>query len=138
MLLTIKTERLKRLRDRLQGISDRAQDLRGVWPEISTDFQSVMSQSFAEQGWKPINPEYAAWKAEHGFSSLILEKTGRLKRSLTGAGPEFLFRASDDQLSVGTTVPYAGAVRKTRDFLSVKDEARRRWVEMIQDYVLRG
>jgi phage virion morphogenesis protein len=45
--------------------------------------QSFDKQARPEGGpWKRLNPKYAAWKAEHGYSPSALIKTKQLKNSI--------------------------------------------------------
>lgn len=73
----------------LDGAAHRAGHLEPVWEDLGADLMKIEAQIFATEGgalgatWPALNPAYARWKARHGFSGRILEKTGALRASLT-------------------------------------------------------
>lgn len=82
---------LKNVRRRLQGIEDRASDLRPAWPRVQTYLADVEDEQFATTGarlgtpWTPLKPEYQLWKvARGGRPPLVL--TGSLRDSFMGRG----------------------------------------------------
>lgn len=100
-------------------------DWREFWvkwfgPKFFEDVQANFDrEGAAVGGWKPLSPAYAAWKARHYPGRKILERTLRLRRSLTwhgglfasggfrgGLGREGIFRPNRTSLEAGTGVPY--------------------------------
>jgi hypothetical protein len=74
----------------LQGIEDRARDLRPAWPGVVKAFQLVVGRAFQTEGastgdaWKPLAPSTQADRRRHGFPSAhpILQRTQKLERAL--------------------------------------------------------
>ena len=54
----------------LNDVKSRMKDLRPVWPKIHESLKSYMIGNFTAQGlpsggWKPLDAEYASWKAKN-------------------------------------------------------------------------
>jgi phage gpG-like protein len=103
-------------------------DWRPFWrdalaPKFFQDVQSNFDREGKmahEGGWKPLAPGYAAWKRRNYPGKKILERTLKLRRSLTwrgslfspgggrgNLGPGGIFRPTPDSVELGTSVPYA-------------------------------
>ncbi|MHA1882467.1 MAG: phage virion morphogenesis protein [Candidatus Thorarchaeota archaeon] len=92
-------------------ISKIAQDQRrfGLFRSIARLlFHSWWAETFRLQGarrghapWKPLNPNYAAWKVAHGKPNKILQYTGHLM------GSPNIIREDATSLLWGTKIPYA-------------------------------
>ena len=136
---------------RLKGQSDRAKNLRPVWPKVADDWARMNKRTFQRDGassgwskWKPINLEWAQWKSTHGFDSAILRQTGTLRNSLINrADGNFLFKPTNQNVRLGTTVSYAGFHQKGRGVIKREpiredSEAQKRWATIIERYVVDG
>lgn len=75
----------------IQGIEERARDLRPLWPTVVADLQAMIAKAFASEGastgapWTALALATQADRARHGFgpTNPILERSGKLKRALT-------------------------------------------------------
>lgn len=75
----------------IQGIEERASDLRPFWPTFVTELQAIIAKAFASEGastgapWAPLKPATQRDRSRQGFAPAhpILERTGKLKRALT-------------------------------------------------------
>jgi hypothetical protein len=82
-------------------------DLRPFWPKVVDLFRDWEERQFQTEGtfwgtpWKPLSPQYAAWKAAHAPTRGILVLTGALKRAATTptriASPRTLTLRIDDK-----------------------------------------
>lgn len=100
-------------------------DFTGFWRDVLAPFFfEQVQRAFDTEGaatgsrWARLSPAYATWKRRHFPGRKILERSGRLRRSLrwnTGrfsvggrgnVGPEGIYRPFPDALEVGTSVPY--------------------------------
>lgn len=77
------------VRDRLQGLRDRARDLTPVWPAVGDVVADAVKRQFASDGaefdtpWPALSPDYMAWKVKNSYSPDTLVKTGSLRDGLT-------------------------------------------------------
>jgi hypothetical protein len=104
--------------NRLQGITDRANNLRSVFSEIADDFNRVERQAFG------------------GSPDLI--RTGAVRDALTSAEDDGSVREIDlDAMVVGTDIWYA---KFHRDELlkPISVTVQNDWIDMIGDFILRG
>lgn len=90
-------------------------DLRPVWPEIELQFFRAELEQFSSEGarggarWQPLSARYAKWKAKRYPGKPILQRTGRLLRSLSVVGgPDSVRIVEPMSLTLGTRMPYAG------------------------------
>ena len=97
----------------LEGLTERALDARPAWAVImrrlaraeGTQFRT--EGAYASGGWAPLSPAYAARKARAYPGKPILERTGRLVRSLTSpTAPDAIRRSEPHLMEFGTSVPY--------------------------------
>ena len=95
----------------LEGAAHRIAHLEPVWEDIATDLMSLETKVFASEGgaigvtWPALSPAYARWKARHGFSQKILERTGELRRSLTEkSSGDMVLEITPDSLAFGTAL----------------------------------
>lgn len=128
--LAIDIDGVERTLFRLKRTRIRLGDLRPAFNEIIDEFASINKQAFAQGGhpglgaWEPLNENYVAFKAAHGFSTRILVKTGRLEASLTQPDhSEFIKRKHKKSLVLGTEVPYA-AKHQTGDGVIQREPVR--------------
>jgi phage gpG-like protein len=145
------TTGIKSTLKRLRGLSDRAKDLRPIWPKVADDWARMNKLTFQRDGassgwtaWEPISPEWAAWKSANGFDSAILRQTGTLKNSLIKRSDgNFIFQPTKQGVRLGTTVKYASFHEKgrgvpQRELLRNDSKAEKRWAKIIERYVVDG
>ena len=103
-------------RQQLQGLLDRADDLRPVLTDIGEDVQLVIEEGF-ESGrrplgrrWSPLAKEYARTRVRKGRGRKVLElkggRGGMLRKSLTG-GKASVFDLSRTEVRVGSKLGIA-------------------------------
>jgi len=136
--------------DRALGLyASAVKDMRPVWPDIRDDFTDGQEEQFSSQGqsgsggWVSLSSDYGAWKALNFPGMPILQRTGRLKSSLTERShADFRYEAGRMGLTMGTKVPYAGyhqtGTRKMprRPPIELTEAQRRGWVKMIHAYIV--
>jgi phage gpG-like protein len=124
-------------------------DLTAPLEAMGEDFYSSMVEVFAGEGvyeertrWQDLSPSYAKWKARHYPGRKILERTGRMRTSLTlRGGMDSVYMLSPSALAVGTLVPYAmyhqtGTKRMPmRKIIELTAEQKKRWVQILHRYM---
>ena len=111
-----------------------ADNLRPVFDEIISDFHRLQRESFAVGG------QPRKWKrTEGGNPTPLVGRTKRLRRSMTGPGPDSIRQAFKATLRLGSRLPYAflnetGTLRPRRSMLrAVTPAVRQRWAELLID-----
>lgn len=114
MDITVTVDGQKAFSGAVDAIAKGISDFRPVWPEIELAFFRLELEQFNSEGsrggsrWKPLSEKYARWKAKKYPGKQILERSGRLKRSLSVIGGQDSIRIQEPlSLSLGTSVPYA-------------------------------
>lgn len=120
-----------------------AGNMRPAFDKVHDSIRGVEKKQFGSQGaaysggWAPLAASTVRYKAARGLDPRILHATGRLRRSFTTKGdPDHVYRASADEMFVGSRVPYAkfhqlGTQRMPRRRPFQLDEAARRDVVKI-------
>lgn len=109
------------------NLTHRIKDWRGFWvsyflpryiERIQQNFETEGELS-SRAGWPELNPTYAAWKARHFPGTKILERTRRLRNSLShgATGSDTALQVRPLQLVYGSRVPYAKYHRWERPFI---------------------
>lgn len=82
--------------------------------ELAAWFRAFERRQFASEGaagasgrWRPLSERYRRWKERRYPGTEILERTGRLMRSLVGRTGDTIETSSVRLLRLGTSVPYA-------------------------------
>lgn len=147
----IRIEGMGRFLQYLRGKKRLMEDMRPVFQKIRYEFYEHMEDVFESEGailgerWTPLNRRYAAWKAKRFPGRKILERTGKLKRSLTGkGGAGAVVELDKDELSIGTDVWYAHRHQEgvpafnlpPRPFLHPPPKLVRRWADLIRAHVV--
>jgi len=103
----------------LARLAESLADYRPVWPAIEDEFRTLIADQFRTKGeeggapWAPLSDPYAHWKAVHDPGRPILQRTGDLYRSLTGAHDSNAVRAAEGKsLTLGSRLPYAIYLQK--------------------------
>ena len=104
-------QQFNRAFNRIEGHID---DLRPVWDHVERVMFEIEDAQFKSEGsrgglgkWQPLSRAYAAQKEKTHPGKPILERTGRLMRSLTGKTGDTLLVKEKDEFGFGTAVPYA-------------------------------
>lgn len=138
---------------RLLRFQDHAADMTVPLTALAADFHDLETRQFASEGgsgsggWAPLAPATVRDRIRHGFPGdhPILHRTGALEASLTdphAAGA--VERVAPDSLFVGTNVSYArfhqtGTRRMPRRRpVEFTERDRRRWVKVLQRYIVEG
>lgn len=128
----------------LVKFSERLQDWRGFWARIFIPiYIDDVQQNFETEGelstpggWPSLEAPYAAWKARHFPGTKILERTRRLRESLSLSGVggrDQLLEARPTALRFGTKVPYARFHLTHRPFMPPVENEK--WHPIIERYV---
>jgi hypothetical protein len=126
-------------RARIDGLADRASDIRPALRKIRDEFADVERQHFASGGgnrWPPLAAATLRDKRLHGYPARPLVRTGDLLASLTSAPSIEEIRPR--RLRVGTNLYYARFVNKRRPLIAVTPEFRRRAVAAVNDHLTGG
>ena len=162
--LSFEVEGVKQVNLWLDQAAYRVRHLQPVWEDIADRFVEYQKEVFGNQGavgakanrgswgpWASLNPDYLEWKVTHGFSPMILIRTGDLLKSLTSrSDSNFLFHPRDLSMTIGTRVPYAkyhqtGATwtrggrtirLPKREPIRVNKTQSREWVKLIQLFLV--
>lgn len=90
----------------LEVLSRRLQHPEALLASAAPIVARAIERNFAQEGrplpWPPLSPAYARWKERFYPGRKILERTGRLRRSIHTA-------VEGNALVVSTDVPYAAA-----------------------------
>lgn len=91
----------------LEGLDNRARDMRPAWDEVREYFSDYEERWFLARGrgWRPLSRSYERWKARHFPGKPIMVRTGELEQSLEE--PSIDIREPTYAI-FGTDVPYAG------------------------------
>lgn len=132
---------------------DSLSDLRPLWPEVIREFYLIETEQFASEGeagasgkWEALSDVYAKYKQIAHPDKPILRADDDLMESLTD--PEAsgaILRPEQDQLTIGTSVPYAsvhqkGSVKRgipARPPISFSEAQKRRLQKSIQAGLVR-
>ena len=111
---------------------------------IKAQMQRWMTEGASQnEKWDALNPAYAAYKLKKfstapGGGRKIMIATGKLYQSVIGAGEGHFKMITDNEMIVGTSVPYAtypSARRKImhfdKGFIKI---LKKKWI----DYIIRG
>lgn len=128
----------------LVKFSERLQDWRTFWAtrfiplylnDVQQNFETEGELS-TRAGWPSLEPDYDAWKTRHFPGRKILERTRRLRESLSpsglGSSDQFL-EARSTSLRLGTRVPYARYHTWRRPFLV--PITQNRWRPIFEEWV---
>lgn len=129
----------------LVKFSQRLQDWRGFWARVFIPiYINDVQQNFETEGelstpggWPGLEAPYAAWKARHFPGTKILERTRRLRESLSLSGVggrDQLLQARPTELRFGTKVLYARFHTTRRPFMPPVTNAK--WKPIIERYVV--
>lgn len=105
-----------RVRDMDALMSFRPHDMRAISTQVDSRFMARERRLFATEGrsggeaWPRLSEEYRRWKARRFPGRKIMQRTGRLRRSLTSKGGRHVLESTLPprvSVTVGTSVKYA-------------------------------
>lgn len=130
----------------LDDVRRRMKDLRPVWPRLQASLKAYTIGNFTAQGlpsggWKPLDAEYASWKATRFPGAPMLVQTGQLFRKVS-EGPKLDGGARTAHFS------FTGKIARFHQYGTTKMPARPIlfapdvWVDEVQeqigDYIIGG
>lgn len=136
----------KETSDYLKDVRSRMRDFRPVWPKLQASLKSYIVGNFTAQGlpsggWKPLDAEYASWKATRFPGAPMLVQTGSLFKKVS-EGPKLDGGARTAHFS------FTGKIAKFHQYGTTKMPARpilfapEVWVNEVQeeigDYIIGG
>ena len=130
----------------LKDVRSRMKDLRPVWPRLHDSLKSYIIGNFTAQGlpsggWKPLDAEYASWKAKNFPGAPMLVQDGGLFRKVS-KGPKL------EGMMRGARFQFTGKIARFHQYGTTKMPARPiifapdTWVdeaaEEVIDYIVEG
>lgn len=130
----------------LNDVKSRMKDLRPVWPKLHESLKSYMIGNFTAQGlpsggWKPLDAEYASWKAKNFPGAPMLVQSGGLFRQVM-KGPKL------EGMMRGARFQFTGKVARFHQYGTTEMPARpilfapEKWVdeaaEEVGNYIVEG
>lgn len=110
----------------LEHIKEGVGDLRkGAWTRVRQAFNRIEKRQFEGEGvgesgkWAPLTPRYAKVKQAKWGNLPINQASQRLFKSLTTRNADSVVEEKADELTLGTSVPYAGYVQKRRPVIDL-------------------
>jgi phage gpG-like protein len=104
---------------RLQTLQSQFADMRPYWPEAIAEIYQIEKEQFWSEGndgasgdWAPLDPAYAKRKEKKYPGAKIMERSGRLRRSLTQSGSDQTITSSPTSVTLTSEVPYGGFHQK--------------------------
>lgn len=135
----------------LLRFSERPANMRPVFWKIADEFRNIernqfQSQGGASRGWRPLQPATVSAKARAGLDPRILHATLRLRKSLTHRGRDHIRKFRDDEMFVGSKVPYGvhhqfgapGGNLPRRRPVDLMERDRKDFVRRMQLWILKG
>lgn len=122
------------VRAKVAGMAALADDLSPTWPAVEHTFREIETGQFSSEGsagqsgkWQDLSAKYTEWKLKRFPGAKILERTGRLRDSLTDRTGDSFVRPERHRLTIGSKVEYGtfhqnqGGGRKWRPPISLKN-----------------
>lgn len=135
--ITINVEGEQSVINAFQKVERGILDLRqlGTWKWVASEFYKVEKAQFGSEGsagksgkWQSLTSPYKEIKAKKWGDQPILQASGRLYKSLTANGADSVYEDSNLELTLGSSLPYAGYHQKgtrkmaARPPISLNDE----------------
>ncbi len=119
--------------------------------EAMAEFQrSIWQRQFDQEGaytgtkWAALTPPYGRWKQRHFPGKPILELTGDLRESMTQR-PFGIDVITDDQMVIGTGVPYASYHQRGTEKMPARPiiekpsfQDRRKFASILHNWIVKG
>lgn len=147
MNLELKVEGTKELIAAFEKVQDGVADLRknAIWFKVQQAAYKEIKAQFAGEGigpsgkWQELSSPYKEYKAKKWGNVPILQASGRLWKSLTRENGDAVVDKQPLEMTLGTTVPYAGYHQKgtkkmpARPFYDFDQEQKERIAKPIVD-----
>jgi hypothetical protein len=142
MQIDFTVEGIRDLLGRFEKVERGVLDLRdlGAWDAVESQYRKVMADVFATEGgstrsgkWKALTPKYAAVKARKYGNLPIMQATQRTYRSLAAKSGDSVVDKQAQEMTIGTSVPYAGYAVRVRPIHDLTDEQKRFIVKPVGD-----
>ena len=145
-LSVVEGQALKNLRAMIaRGKSSRTFLQKHAYPTyIKAQMKRFSSENSSQgQQWAPLNPKYAAYKLNKyasatGGGRKIMIATGKLYKSIIGAGDGHFKVITDKEMIVGTSIPYATFPARTRSIMKFNPDFIRMIKEKWIAYMVSG
>lgn len=101
---------LTRVKGIISRLKRRFVSFNPVWDDIRDVFFEIEERRFATKNkgrWRPLNPNYAAWKNAHFPGRPLMVLTGDLKKSLTSMSKDTVYKPGRRHMEIGTKTKYA-------------------------------
>lgn len=119
-------------------------NLMPIWDDVRDAFWKIQEEQFASEGgagrsgkWKPLTKRYEAQKIKQYGAKPILERTGRMKKSLTGQTGDTVYEKNQKDMAIGTSVFYAKYNHATRPVISFSASQKNYLQKQIQKALIR-
>jgi phage gpG-like protein len=140
MNVLVEVEGINELVAKFGLIQHGLQDMRqlGTWDWVQSEFYKVLKAQFGGEGvgksgkWKALSPKYKAWKLRKYGDLPINQRTKDLYKSLTSQTTGSVVEKSAQEMTIGTSIPYAGYVHRKRPLLDFSPEQEKQLVAPIQ------
>lgn len=133
----------------LETIGTAPKDLSEPFEFMANEFYDTMSSVFAAEGafeertrWQDLSPAYGKWKTRYFPGRKILERSGRMRRSLTVRGDsDSILNIGREELQIGTKVPYAMKHQTgtrwlpMRKIVELTQAQKLRWVHILHSWL---
>jgi phage gpG-like protein len=136
----------------MRGFSRFAEDIQDAtepFTQMAEDFRQIEKRQFDSEGeygsggWKPLSPNYAAWKSKFYPGRKILELSGLLRESVTDGNPWTIREIQPLKLRLGTKINYAIYHQKgthrmpARPVIQFSEDDKTRWSKIMQAWLVR-
>jgi phage gpG-like protein len=135
---------------KLRAMAENGEDLTPVWPRVQRYISEVEGEQFETKGarlgtpWKPLTPEYRAWKIKRGDPNQPLVLTGSLRDSFMGKGRWAIRDWRTSSAKFGSRHPLAhihskgtdGGKIPARPILRATPEMKKHIKKIVRDHVM--
>lgn len=138
------------IQDQLEKMLDRSRSMQSYLNRVVySQYQNAQRKRWITEGasegsqWQSLNPKYAEIKkvrfaAFPGAGNKMLIATGRLQKSVIGPGEDHRKIATDRDLTVSWTTPYAVYVSEVRPFETLGDKTMSDIYEGAAKFIMEG
>ncbi len=135
--------------DNLDEMIDRGKDFRPVFRQIRDELRTAFAANFASNGlpvggWRPLDAQYAAWKAVNFPGATPMIQTGELFRnlsSLRGKSSDIdrhTARFGTSGINYASFHQYGTSKMPKREIVFVPQGAEQRWSGWAAEYIVNG
>lgn len=120
----------------------------GTWDAVAFEFHRIEKEQFGSEGgagksgkWAPLTSPYKEIKDRKYGPLPILQRSGRLYKSLTSSGGDAVVEKRPQELVIGTRTPYAGyhqtgtSRMKARPPISVTPDQEKQLLKPIEKHL---